>query len=115
MRISAIILIYINIYLYYETFLRVPNSLMTHDTHDTRDTFKDFLKKVTQKFVDRNGNVVPLPSQLRCNGDCGRRLSEGQASLPPHIPEQSSPTRSLSPCTAIVNRNKDPNCSQSNH
>jgi hypothetical protein len=23
-------------------------------------TFKDFLKKVTQKFVDRNGNVVPL-------------------------------------------------------
>ena len=64
MRISAIILIYINIYLYYETFLRVPNSLMTHDTHDTRDTFKDFLKKVTQKFVDRNGNVVPLPSQL---------------------------------------------------
>ena len=104
MRISAIILIYINIYLYYETFLRVPNSLMTHDTHDTRDTFKDFLKKVTQKFVDRNGNVVPLPSQLRCNGDCGLRLSEGQASLPPRLP-----------CTAIVNRNKDPNCSQSNH
>ncbi len=23
-------------------------------------TFKDFLKKVTPKFVDRNGNFVPL-------------------------------------------------------
>ena len=26
---------------------------------------------------------VTLPSHLRCNGDCGLRLSEGQASLPP--------------------------------
>ena len=71
MRISDIILIYINIYLYYETFLRVPNSLMTHDTHDTRDTFKDFLKKVTQKFVDRNGNVVPLHLTTRSSAIAG--------------------------------------------
>ena len=26
-------------------------------------TFKDFLKKVTPKFVDRNGNVVPSQPQ----------------------------------------------------
>ena len=34
---------------------------------------------------------VTLPLQRRCNGDCGLRLSEGQASLPPR-----------SPCSAVV-------------
>ena len=36
-------------------------------------------------------NVVPLPLQKRCNGECGRRLSKGQASLPLR-----------SPCTTLV-------------
>ena len=59
-------------------------------------TFKNFKKKVTQKFVDRNGNVVPLPSQLSCNGDCGLRLSIARASSALHLP-----------CTAIVTRKEE--------
>ena len=38
------------------------NVVMTNDIHDH---FQFFLKKVTQKFVDRNGNVVPSQSQLQ--------------------------------------------------
>ena len=38
------------------------------------------------KIWHRRKIVVPLPLQLRCNGECGRRLSKGQASLPLRSP-----------------------------
>ena len=78
-------IIYINYNLYYYGGFRAPNCLMTFVTHDTRDLppLKKNRKKVGDLFEDRNTNVVTLPSHLRCNGDCGLRLSEGQASLPP--------------------------------
>ena len=38
------------------------------------------------KIWHRREIVVPLPLQKRCNGECGRRLSKGQASLPLRSP-----------------------------
>jgi hypothetical protein len=52
-----------------------------------------FLKIFGETFVNRNGNVVPLPLHLGMHRECGRRLSEGQASLPPR-----------SPCTTLANK-----------
>ncbi len=48
-------------------------------------------KKVGDLFEDRNTNVVTLPSHLRCNGECGLRLSIARA---------SSALRS--PCTSLA-------------
>ena len=47
-----------------------------------------------ERFENRNARVVPLPLHLGCNGECGRRLSKGQASLPLR-----------SPCTTLAASN----------
>ena len=48
------------------------------------------LRILTQGLVEislhRVEIVVPLPLQLRCKGECVRRLSKGQASLPLRSP-----------------------------
>ena len=64
-------IIYINYNLYYYGGFRAPNCLMTFVTHDTRDLPppEKKSKKVGELFEDRNTNVIPLQSHLRCNGD----------------------------------------------
>jgi len=57
--------------------------LMTIDSRDSRDSASKknsiLCKKVNELFVDRNVNVVTLPSNSEFNGEVWRRLGKEQA------------------------------------
>ena len=56
---------------------------MTIDSRDSRDSASKknsiLFKKVNELFVDRNVNVVTLPSNSEFNGEVWRRLGKEQA------------------------------------
>ena len=56
---------------------------MTIDSRDSRDSasknFPILSKKVKELFVDRNVNVVSLPSKSEFNGEVWLRLGKEQA------------------------------------